>query len=53
MERGGGKGSGRGDGISSPGGTAEKAGDRVKFGSVTGAMEAKGDIERVASSRAN
>lgn len=49
----GGKGSGRGSGIRSPGGTAEKAGDSVNDGLVTGAMEARGGTERAASSRAN
>lgn len=48
MEAGGGEGSDREADIRSPGGTAEKAGDRVNDESVTGAVEAK----KVASSRA-
>lgn len=46
-------GSGREAGGRFPGGTAEKAGDRVNDDSVTGAVEAKGDTEEVASSRAS
>ena len=46
-------GSGREAGGRFPGGTAEKAWDRVNDDSVTGAVEAKGDTEEVASSRAS
>ena len=46
----GGKGSGRGSGISFPGETAEESGDSVNNGSVT---VARGGTERAASSRAN
>lgn len=48
-----GKGSGRRAGIGSPGGTAEKVGDRGNDDSVPGAVEAKGHTGRVASSRAS
>lgn len=56
MERIGGgdeEGSGRGAGIGCPGGSAEKAGDGGNDDSVTEAVEAKGDTEGVASSRAS
>ena len=49
----GGKGSGRGSGIRLPGGTAEKVGDSVNNGLVTGVAEGRGDPEGVESSRSN
>lgn len=56
MEGGGGKGSFKGAGIRSPGGDqeetpGEESGDEVNDESVTGAVEAKGITEEVASSR--
>lgn len=53
IEEGSEEGSGREAGGRFPGGTAEKAGDRVNDDSVTGAVEAKGGTEQVASSRAS
>ena len=49
----GGKGSGRGSGISFPGETAEESGDSVNNGLVTGVAEGRGDPEGVESSRSN
>lgn len=53
MEGGGGEGSGGGAGVRPPGGTSEKAEDRVNEDSVTEAVEAKEDTERVSSSRSS